>query len=174
MDKNMIQTNFFINTLVIQEFVFGILKISNLNKSFFIILDFFRCLPDVNLKRLTSADIDCIFDLWPLNDVYTRDDIRCPVEQNVAFGLYHKRSNEPLAWVMQTHYGAIGMLYTKENVRRNGYARTLIKVMVKELTKNSVLPYATIIATNAKSISLFHSMGFRQISPMRYVAVCKN
>lgn len=134
----------------------------------------FRCPSDVYLNRLTSAEIDYVYDLWPLNDVYTRDDIRYPVEQNVAFGLFHKTSNELLAWVMQAHYGAIGMLYTKENVRRHGYAKTLIKLMVGELTKNSVLPYATIMACNAKSISLFHSLGFRQISPMRYVAVCKN
>ena len=90
-----------------------------------------------------------------------------------SYGIYERENNELLAWVMQTHYGGIGMLYTKETVRRHGYAKVLVMMMAKKLAEEVIQPYAMIVESNTKSISLFHSMGFKHISLMRYVKVFK-
>lgn len=104
--------------------------------------------------------------------MYTKDAIRYAID-SLSFGVFSKKSDELLAWVMQTHYGAIGMLYTIESARGNGYAKLLVKIMSKELAKLMIHPYALIMESNTKSLSLFHSVGFRQITRMKYIIVSK-
>ncbi len=133
----------------------------------------FRYPSDVYVARLSINELDYIYDHWPHHDVYTKDDIQYPIERSASFGLFKKDTGELMAWVMQAHYGAIGLLYTKESVRRRGYAKILVKLIAQEFAKMSIQPYAMIMASNVKSISLFHSIGFRYITPMKYIMVCK-
>lgn len=115
--------------------------------------------------------MDTIYDLWPLTDIHTKDDIINSIELSFSFGVYSREDNELLAWVMQAHYGAVGMLYTKENVRRHGYAKILVMKMAKKMVEEGIPPYAMIMESNTKSISLFHSIGFKQITRMKYLKV---
>lgn len=126
---------------------------------------------DVYVARLTMDDVDLIYDLWPLTDIHTKEDIINSIESGPSFGVFSKFDNEPLAWVMQAHYGAIGMLYTKESVRRHGYAKILVMMMARKMVEEGIPPYASIVETNTKSITLFHSIGFKQMTRMRYLRV---
>lgn len=126
------------------------------------------------LANLTKKHADTIFDLWPLQDVHTREDVVNSIEMSISYGLFDNDTHELLAWVLQTHYGALGTLYTKESVRRNGYAKILVMLMSKMLAEDIIQPYALIVESNTKSLALFHSLGYKEITPMRYVKVVRD
>lgn len=127
------------------------------------------------LKRLTLEDnVDLIYDLWTNKVIHTKEDIINIISKSFAYGLLSKSNNELLAWVMLSHYGAIGTLYTLESARKRGFAKILVKKISKELAREMIPPYTTIVEKNITSISLFRSLGFNQITRFRYVSVVQN
>ena len=127
---------------------------------------------DITIRPLKIEDIDSIYDVWPQKDVWTVDEIIYAIQCNVSFGLFTKNTNDIRAWVMFAHYGGVRMLYTKEDFRRLGYARLLVKLITKELAKIGVTPSAAIMAINAKSLALFNGLGYEKVTDIKYFNVC--
>ncbi|XP_065207068.1 uncharacterized protein LOC135836269 [Planococcus citri] len=133
------------------------------------------CPDNVYVKKLTTEDnVDLIYERWTNKVIHTKEDIINIIELSFAYGIFSKSDNELLAWVMLSHYGAIGTLYTMEHARKCGYAKILIKIISKELVQEMIPIYTAIVVKNITSISLFQSIGFKQVGNFRYVNVVRN
>ncbi|XP_062375837.1 glycine N-acyltransferase-like isoform X2 [Sardina pilchardus] len=71
-------------------------------------------------------------------------------------------SGTPVAWVLTYAYCAMGMLYTRPEHRRKGYAKILISVISKRLHAQGYPVFCFIEEENQLSYKLFQSLGFKE------------
>lgn len=75
---------------------------------------------------------------------------------------------EPVCWSC-THAGrAVGMIYTPEEHRRNGYARSLAALQIDHMLKVDGIAWAAILGTNTASQRLVESLGAKRMEGQMY------
>lgn len=134
----------------------------------------YRYPDDVYEASLTKDYVEIIYEAYSLMNVHTKEQISNSIELSFSYGVFSKFNNELLAWVMQTHFGAVGMLYILEKARRRGFAKTLVMRMAKKMSEEGIPPYAMIMESNEKSFSLSHSIGPEEIICIKYLKVNQN
>ncbi|XP_044265554.1 uncharacterized protein LOC123011912 [Tribolium madens] len=91
------------------------------------------------------------------------------LEMNGGFGVFLEGTNEIVAWILKHCLGHIGMLHTKEEYRKNGYAILITKFLAEEIRKDGSCPFATIYSDNVASIRMFEKIGFQTIGTCAYL-----
>lgn len=75
-------------------------------------------------------------------------------------GIRDKESGELVAWAL-THIDChIGIVHTKENFRKKGYAKRVMTFLSLEFAKSGRVPHVVIATDNTASIALFNALGF--------------
>ncbi|XP_041645978.1 glycine N-acyltransferase-like protein 3 [Cheilinus undulatus] len=69
---------------------------------------------------------------------------------------------QPVSWILEYDYGAIGMLFTLPEHRGKGYAKVLICSMARRLHVDRYPVYCFIEEDNALSYRIFKSLGFTE------------
>lgn len=82
---------------------------------------------------------------------------------NTAVGMFVKKTDTPVSWGVEQHYGGIGMLYTMEEYRGRSYATAIVKTMIESLQIKNVDPFVCIEHTNAKSLNFFRKLNFQDV-----------
>ena len=67
----------------------------------------------------------------------------------------------PVAWILTTPDGSMGILYVREGHRRRGLGVILVKALSEKLVRNGWTPYVRVDMDNEPSLRLFHKCGFR-------------
>ncbi|EGD74070.1 hypothetical protein PTSG_05762 [Salpingoeca rosetta] len=70
----------------------------------------------------------------------------------------------PVCWALQQPYGAIGMVHTEPEHRRQGLASAVALMLAEQIEAGGQLAYAYITDENASSQAMFTALGFRQTS----------
>lgn len=87
--------------------------------------------------------------------------LRTYITANKGIGLFLKKDNTLVSWILETEWGGLGMLQTLEEHKRKGYAKVVTQAMIKEIAKEENLDSVLfIIDTNTSSKRLFESLGF--------------
>ncbi len=99
-----------------------------------------------------------------MNHIFTKEhlqDCLCS-DDRFAFGIFEKQTNELLSRCMRSN-GDITALQTVQKARGKGYAKLLIKKVSKTLAELSIQPFAYADLSNKSSISVFHSVGYKNL-----------
>ncbi|XP_067900957.1 glycine N-acyltransferase-like protein 3 [Heterodontus francisci] len=77
-------------------------------------------------------------------------------------------TDNPVSWLLNYSYGAMGLLYTLPEHRSKGYAKLLVTNMVKTLQNLGYPIYCFIEDENSKSYQLFEKLGFKEAPGIRF------
>ncbi|XP_065218627.1 uncharacterized protein LOC135844386 [Planococcus citri] len=127
------------------------------------------CPDDVKLAPLTEQHVDEIYEVWigknEMNDDALRNSIR--YNDEAAYGIFCKTSGKLLSRCLRYHSGFLGALQTVENAHNRGYAKLLLKYIVKKLAEKDILPCCYITDDNIASLRVSRSCGFKEVCKMR-------
>lgn len=82
------------------------------------------------------------------------------IRLNFGIGIFDESSNELMAWAIHSFNGALGALQTKDQHRRKGYARIVLKAVTKEIGNRNRDVFLNILPENKASLSLVNSCGY--------------
>ncbi len=115
------------------------------------------------------VDVEKAFDRNPklLNDIRTKNLAKYNLNEYFAF----TDDNKIIAQGMLENRGenniVIGGIYTDKNFRKLGYARKIVKKLVKEVISNNKIPILLVKKDNEKAINLYNDIGFEIMSDFR-------
>jgi len=115
------------------------------------------------------VDVEKAFDRNPklLNDIRTKNLAKYNLNEYFAF----TDDNKIIAQGMLENRGenniVIGGIYTDKNFRKLGYARKIVKKLVKEVINNNKIPILLVKKDNEKAINLYNDIGFEIMSDFR-------
>jgi len=133
------------------------------------------CLTDkIDIECINNSfdfliDVEKAFDRNPklLNDIRTKNLKKYNSNEYFAF----TDENKIIAQGMLENKGenniVIGGIYTDENFRKRGYARKIVKKLVKEVINNNKIPILLVKKDNKKAINLYNDIGFEIMSDFR-------
>ena len=117
---------------------------------------------DYKLDSLTTLDVSTVNGAWKFGQS----------EESAVFLAYlvatfpslcYRWHGAPVAWILTTQYGSLGMLHVAEPHRRKGLATSLICRLAQKHLEDGHQPYAIIDINNQTSFELFSKCGFRKI-----------
>lgn len=132
-----------------------------------------KCPDNVYIAPLERNDLDYLYDIWMLRDIYTIEELYNTSRLNFGYGVFEKDSGTLLAWAMQSHYGGVGMLQTREGHARKGYARLICSYVTKKLADLPIKPHSLVKADNIVSKKLFWSIGYEEVASMKYFKISR-
>mmetsp|Transcript_33736 Transcript_33736/g.43095 ORF Transcript_33736/g.43095 Transcript_33736/m.43095 type:complete len:415 (+) Transcript_33736:61-1305(+) len=146
---------------------------------------------NIELRRLQQDDVDLVNFHW----TYKSDHSKAMIEDLIALyptsGLW--RDGVLIAWMCTYHDGAIGMLYTMENYRRQGFAKHVLCHLIAQHRSGDILVpreeqhnqnsslsegceiernrpiFCFIVDSNEASSQLFEQIGFSRICDASWV-----
>uniref|UniRef100_A0A1B6DSX8 GCN5-related N-acetyltransferase Rv2170-like domain-containing protein n=2 Tax=Clastoptera arizonana TaxID=38151 RepID=A0A1B6DSX8_9HEMI len=125
---------------------------------------------DVFLSTLETKHVPFIYSVWAHNDIYTSSELEDTVRLNGGIGVFSSNDDLPLAWVMHTHYGGVGVLQTRSDQLKKGYGSLVTKGITHVMGKMGICPHACIMDKNSKSLALFKSIGYKRVSDIQYIS----
>lgn len=131
----------------------------------------YSCSEDVYLAPLKTSDVSYIHSVWAHNDVYTVAELEDTVRLNGGVGVFSASDDNLLAWVMHTHYGGVGVLQTRSDQMRRGYASLVARCISRAMAHLGISPHACVMNSNTKSQNLFKSIGYSRVSDIQYICV---
>ncbi len=113
---------------------------------------------DLNIKNLTTADAEHIFNNSNYKDYLSLDYVKEQINQGPAIGYWE---NGVLAgWVLTHDDGALGMLHVLDDYRRKGIARKLVLEIIKRVQALGLIPFTYVEPENCPSFNLIKSLNF--------------
>uniref|UniRef100_A0A0A9WW50 Glycine N-acyltransferase-like protein 3 n=1 Tax=Lygus hesperus TaxID=30085 RepID=A0A0A9WW50_LYGHE len=110
------------------------------------------------LNEAHAKEVDRI---WPHRYDGSLDLISSMIRVNFGMGLFDSETNELMAWALHWFYGAIGVLQTKDQHKKKGYAATVVKAISREIARRGDDVFLNIIPGNTPSINLVEKLGFK-------------
>lgn len=121
------------------------------------------------MKRLGENYATRIHSLWPYRDVKnpekTLELIRKITRLNGGYGLFLKKDDSLVSWIMQCDRGCLSILVTPDEHRRKGYAKIVFQAQMKYLAEKKNFDMTSLIdQSNEASIKLLKSLGFKSVA----------
>lgn len=86
---------------------------------------------------------------------------------NGGYGLFSKKDNSLVSWIMQSNLGSLGMLQTLEEYKGKGYGKTVTQAQMRYLAEKEDLDSTVfVVRTNEASQRLFESLGFVHVATL--------
>lgn len=134
-----------------------------------LLLQFCRCPDDVYLSLLREEDISTVNSIWPHNYEGSEKYLKDVRRLNYGYGVYSKCDSELLSWALKYEYGDIGVLQTKQEHKRKGYAEMVVRAISKKMLEDGENVHVHIIKGNVASERLFLSLGFEIVGNVRWI-----
>lgn len=110
-----------------------------------------------------------------MHSVYPHRDDKCPektleflmtiVRLNGGYGLFLKKDNSLVSWILHCNFGGLGILQTLDEHKRKGYGKTVARALMKYLAEKENLDVTSfVIQANKPSRKLFESLGFNRVT----------
>lgn len=125
-----------------------------------------RARPDMALRPLDPLKhASLINDLWPhqvRGSLHLLQNLILANQGLMSCGAFPLgEENAPVAWVMTTFYGGVGMLRTADSHRRQGLASLVTRTICKAQAEAGLDPICNVGHYNKASLKMFRDMGFR-------------
>lgn len=129
------------------------------------------CPDEVYIKQLDRSAAEIVNSAWPHSYDGSDDFLATLIELNKAFGVFLKNDNKLVAWLLQSSIGQMGMLQTLDGYKRRGYGLLILKYMSKELAKDRIQPFATVLESNIAAKKMFERLQFHNLGMSNYIRV---
>lgn len=118
--------------------------------------------PDSNymVTDLKMEDAEFIYENSDYKEYIPMEYIRDRIQKGASSGIYN--SNNLVAWAITQDDGALGFLHVLTEYRLKGYARAIVKDLVKKVRAQGNIPFVHIEEKNYKSMKLTLSLGFKK------------
>ncbi|KAL3286513.1 hypothetical protein HHI36_001018 [Cryptolaemus montrouzieri] len=126
------------------------------------------CPPEVYIERLKVRDAPQINSVWPRKYDGSEFKVSTLIELNGGIGVYLKKNDKLVAWVLRDQMGQVAILQTHDDYKKNGYASLVTKILSKELAEEGIYPFAGINVKNTASLNMFNKIGYEQIGLHTY------
>lgn len=133
------------------------------------ILGFYSCPDEVELKPLTEDDLNEIYEVWILKDLFTKEHLKNCLQLNdeAAYGVFCKTTGHLLARCVRSHSGVLAALQTAEKARNKGYAKLLLKYIAKNMAQRGIQPCTYTVDFNTASRRVFRGAGYKEMSRLK-------
>jgi 8-oxo-dGTP diphosphatase len=122
-----------------------------------------------NTAPLTEKDAHIIFDNSEYQKYISVGYVQDCIRKGISAGLYE--NNKLVSWAIAQDDGAIGFLHTLDEYRRKGYGYEITISMIEQVRKNGGLPFANVLETNKRSISLLLKLGFKESKKIHWFQI---
>ncbi|XP_035260657.1 glycine N-acyltransferase-like protein 3 isoform X2 [Anguilla anguilla] len=112
------------------------------------------------LKPLTTAHAELVNSTWKYGSSKCSYNSIVSYISNYPSLCVTAEDGTPVSWLLMSHHGTLGLLYTSPEHRRKGHARLLVTTMARALLEQGRPIYAFVEEGNNPSYSLFTSLGF--------------
>ncbi|XP_075216028.1 uncharacterized protein LOC142321642 isoform X2 [Lycorma delicatula] len=129
--------------------------------------------PDVYIGELTEEHVPRVNDTWRYKFPGSEQLARDAIVYNKGMGLFRKADGKLVAWVLVSHFGALGMLYTEDNERGKGYGKLISLALSKYLVDIEIDPYVCVRVNNTQSFSLYKKIGFEITDKVTWILTSK-
>lgn len=135
---------------------------------------FFRVPDECKLGPLDLSHVELIYSLWP----HRLEDhpelsirlLRSYITENKGLGLFLRKDNSLVSWILVTEWGGLGLLQTVEEHKRKGYGKIITKAMIKMLAEEENLDSILfVVEHNLASRKLFESLGYAEVGKNTWV-----
>ncbi|XP_012286243.1 uncharacterized protein LOC105702882 isoform X2 [Orussus abietinus] len=127
------------------------------------------------VMRLNKSHVSQILAIWPHRHA-TRPELSMAylqllVEMNTSVGLFLRKNDALVSWVLQNEWGGLGMVQTIEEYKRRGYAKTVVKVLAKEIADFGLSSVLFIVKGNASSHEMFTSLNWKRMNDILWIVM---
>lgn len=136
---------------------------------------YFRYPPEdlyVDRVKLKRAHIRLVNSHWEEKGEDTEFLVEALIRNNRGAGLYLRSDRSmPIVWVLQQHYGGIGMVNTTkpgESQSRN-LVHLLIMFMIRYYVIDGMRPFTCVLRDNQQLINTFMELGFDRVDNLFWV-----
>lgn len=123
------------------------------------------------MKRIDETYVSQIHSVWPNRDIKNPENslkfLTTIAKLNGGYGLFLKKDNTLVSWILQSHLGGLGMLQTLDEHKGKGYAKIISQALIKYLAEKENLDVtAFIFRHNKSSQPLAESLGFQRVATL--------
>uniref|UniRef100_A0A0P4VUW4 N-acetyltransferase domain-containing protein n=1 Tax=Rhodnius neglectus TaxID=72488 RepID=A0A0P4VUW4_9HEMI len=115
---------------------------------------------EMRLDKLEKEHAEKINSVWPFRTEDSEKLIEMMMWVNFGRGLF-KSNGELVAWAFYWYYGALGVVHTVENERRQGYGKIVVQAVCKEMGLLGLDVHLNIAEGNTVSEAFFKDLGFK-------------
>ncbi|XP_073983413.1 uncharacterized protein isoform X4 [Rhodnius prolixus] len=123
---------------------------------------------EMRLDKLEKEHAEKINCNWLLRNENSEKLIEMMMRVNFGRGLF-KSNGELVAWAFYWYYGALGVVHTVENERRQGYGKIVVQAVCKEMGLLGLDVHLNIAEENTVSEAFFKDLGFRHANNYIFV-----
>ena len=122
------------------------------------------------ISELAVADAEVVTAHWDHSD--ERSYIEARIEGGPS-ACIRSEAGDPMAWGLTHSEGAIGVVFTLESARRQGFGEKVVRALTTRLLAKGQVPFCYIAEKNEASAHLFEKCGYvRQPQPV-FWALCQ-
>ncbi|KJE88627.1 FR47-like protein [Capsaspora owczarzaki ATCC 30864] len=112
------------------------------------------------LGPLRAEDAPMVNQLWPYSSPGTLGFIADLITTYPSMCLFV--DGTPACWCLTQNYGAMGMLHTKDEFKRQGLGKIVMMALSQHLHSKNHVPFLYVVHPNTASHGLFKSLNFPQ------------
>ncbi|XP_039300438.1 uncharacterized protein LOC111046425 [Nilaparvata lugens] len=125
---------------------------------------------EVRIEPVTDGkDLEYIYSVWAHNDIYSYGELLDSALLGGSYGVFSRENGLLLSWVMVTHYGGVGVLQSRGEHLRKGYASLATRTLTKAMAGCGISPHACIMDNNARSRAFFEKIGYSRVAGIQYL-----
>lgn len=113
---------------------------------------------EFKLKRLKADDADFIFANSHYQQYTSKAYIKERIEADCSAGIFV--AGELAAWGLTHDDGALGFIHVRNNFRKKGFGRLIMKQLIRDKIANKQAIFLNVEPDNLKAKKLFASLGF--------------
>ncbi|XP_055386702.1 uncharacterized protein LOC129615482 [Condylostylus longicornis] len=118
---------------------------------------------EVEMRALTVDNVKTIHDLYPASEIECVEVFEKLVQTLPGVGIFVKNTDELVAWMVHSYYGAMFSMQTKPEFRRKGYGIHLARSLTQLVIKRGYSPFVIIRPENDASRNLYIKLGFEKV-----------
>ncbi|KAG8228202.1 hypothetical protein J437_LFUL004327 [Ladona fulva] len=127
-----------------------------------------ECPDEMYFSALEDCHTDIVNSTWAYGSSETYDMVRDIIKFMDTIGLFTKRDSKLVSWALNAVYG-IGLLYTIEEYRNNGYGTLVVKKLANILGTTNRNPFLVTLQSNSIAKSVIGKCGFISLEPAEFM-----
>jgi len=112
------------------------------------------------VEKISQEHATLVDNNWKFRNSLSMQMVEGLIQQEKLLGLFLPDANEPVSWITIYSYGSMGMLFTREDYRRRGLAKILVKAARDYTRSLGLVPYVHVENDNTVSARFFDQLGF--------------
>jgi len=113
---------------------------------------------EYNIRKLKPKDADFIFKYSDYQEFTSKAYIKERIKKDCSAGIFVEA--EPAAWGLTHDDGAVGFIHVRKDFRKRGFARLIMKKLIRDKIENKKNVFLNVEPDNLKAKKLFYSLGF--------------